>query len=723
MSETLVDERGRSGGTKLSRRRRLSSPHPGETTRPAPAWSETKRALVTHSSTRVDGVYQSASARLGLAFLLAVVAQGILMTLPRALAPPSALLDSLRPIWPHAGPVVVATMLFIVAAAWYGSVVAAFAGEAPWPAASFKAELTGRSDPVFLGCLTTGVALLGFVVVRLATTDDEPGAATWFVLALALTLAGLAWHERERLARGWHALRRLRYLGEAIYVAVAVGGFAYLSWFDLPSWFYSSLGDEYAFYQAARNAGQGAVVNVFSQRGAYDIIPVLSSYVEGLLMRLFGMDVVGWKLSIVAQVCLALVLVYLLARTLFGRRVAGLTLGLLAPSHYLLAYAHTGYPNLETLLPSIGAFLGFVVGVSRRSLLALVGAGFFAGLGWYTYYPSRATIGILALALVLTVRPRSWVTAGAPLLGGFLFFFLPMAATSKTEIVTRMFEQTGEGSTTEVVANRALLPLWNAGRSLLAFNYNTHDGPYLLGSLLEPVTALFFVLGLGCALATWRDRRSRFLLAWYGLGIVVTGVLSKYDYVSVSRLNYLLPVTVLLAALAVDRGLQVLSREVALGRRARGLAPDQARVLSGAVVGLVLGLSLYANLHRWFVEMPGTVPSTPDALTLKVVETPACQTALLPPLVVDVGIGGAMGPALEAMSGSVVKPQFALYSDPPTWIETATARCVIFRDPTNPRAVSLAQQVSARWPGRAPVDEPDRSGRTYVRVFYPPARG
>jgi hypothetical protein len=45
-----------------------------------------------------------------------------------------------------------------------------------------------------------------------------------------------------------------------------------------------------------------------------------------------------------------------------------------------------------------------------------------------------------------------------------------------------MLAESGQGGTAEVAANRALLPYWNLGRSLLAFNYNTHNGPFVGGS-------------------------------------------------------------------------------------------------------------------------------------------------------------------------------------------------------------------------------------------------
>jgi hypothetical protein len=262
---------------------------------------------------------------------------------------------------------------------------------------------------------------------------------------------------------------------------------------------------------------------------------------------------------------------------------------------------------------------------------------------------------------------------------------------------------------------------------LLAFNYNTHDGPYLYGSLLEPVSALLFTLGLGYMVATWRDEQSQFLLAWFAMAVVVTGVVSKYDYVSVSRLNFLLPLVTMIAAVAGDRIVESLARfrrdRQAIALNAWPLNLSTANHVYRAGLVALVALSASWNLHRWFIDMPRSVPSTPDALALRIIELPVCQSAARPPLVVDVGVGGAMGPAIDALSNGIVRPQFALYSEPTSWMKTADSRCVIFRDPGSPVAQRLIKQFGSTSPGHSAVDERDVVGRQTEVVFYPSGAG
>ena len=99
-------------------------------------------------------------------------------------------------------------------------------------------------------------------------------------------------------------------------------------------------------------------------------------------MRLFGTGLRAWKTAVLVPVLASLPLAYFLARILFGRRVAIFTLAMLASAAYLLGYAHTGYPNLEPLFPTLASLLLFVIGLRNGSRVFLVLSGAFAGFGW-----------------------------------------------------------------------------------------------------------------------------------------------------------------------------------------------------------------------------------------------------------------------------------------------------------------------------------------------------
>ncbi len=644
-----------------------------------------------------------------LASLLAAgLGQVVLIVFRGAFHLPRVLEDALSPMWPDAGAAVAAVLLFIAAAWLAAASVLRGASPGAWPeiAPAWSALRPIRAR--VLVPAAAGLAAYAWVLVAALTNRAGGWPGAWFAVALALFVAAVVGAEGSPF-RGMRVSRGASVVGtlEVVYVVAALLAFWFLCTRDLGSWYYSSLGDEYAFHDAAVASARGEIpASLFSQEGAYGIIPVLSSFWQGQLMRLIGFDVVSWKIVTVAPLPLMLLLLYLLARTLYGRATAMLALGFLAGSHYLLAYAHTGYPNLEPLLPTVAALLLLALGLRRGSRLLLLGAGAFAGLGWYTYYTSRVAIVILVAGVVLTVRRGDRTRALWWVASGFLVLLLPMIAASGSQMVARMVEQAGNGPTGEYASNHAMLPLWNAGRSILAFNYNVHDGPYLLGSLAEPVTAALLVVGLGWLAGAWRDRRSRLLLAWYAIGLVTAGVLSKYDYVSVSRLNFLLPAVAICAAVAARQALRLV--EAATG------GPTAAALAGACLIAATTTL----NLDRFLVEAPARLQSTRDAVALRIVVDPRCQNAARPPLVVAVGVGGALPPALRARPVGRF-PEWALYDDPRNWIETADSRCVIFPVPADTAAVELRSALRRRWPSLRFVRETDLSGHVEELVAYP----
>lgn len=640
---------------------------------------------------------------------LAAAAQWILADLPGFSFLPPGWVERLTPVWPHPGPVLAATVLFVAAAAVFGISARGLSTESE-PLLPLSPDRSAPQAARFALLLAgAGLLLHGWILTRLWSNPAGPSYGPWFALALLLVLAGVIGWEGWRVPRGDASAVAPWSAWEIVAAAAMIGLFLWLNLFDVRGVYYSVIGDEFDFYQTSLKEAQGhSIGNLFSQSGSYGIIPVLSSWSRGMLMRVVGTDLVGWKAATILPVAAALALAYLLARSLYGRRVAILTLGMLTTAHYLLAYGHTGYPNLEPLLPALGALLFFVWGRDRDSAALLFVSGLFAGLGWYTYYSSRTAIVLLACGVLLTLPRSRWVRIAVPVACGFVLLFLPMLVVNRGALWTAMLDQTWSSSARERDAGWFALSLINAGRSLLAFNYNTHQGPFLHGSLAEPVTAALFPLGAGYLLATMHEARSRLTLAWFVIGLGATGVLSRYDYVPVSRLHYVLPAVVLMAAVALDRTLD-------------GMIPPLSRrrwewLAAGGVL-IALAVVAVSNLHRWFVVAPARVPRTSDSLAVQVLEKPECQRAARPPLIVDEGVVGAIGPAVEARA-TPIRPEFALFAQAPDWIETAPSRCVIFYSPNDGRALSLMRALEARWPESRGVDLYDSPRSKYVRVYF-----
>jgi hypothetical protein len=251
--------------------------------------------------------------------------------------------------------------------------------------------------------------------------------------------------------------------------------------------------------------------------------------------------------------------------------------------------------------------------------------------------------------------------------------------------------------------------LINSGRSLLAFNYNHKNYLYVAGSLAEPITAALFIIGLTYAIVTWRDPRSRLVLIWFGIGIAAAGIASKYDYVAVSRLNFVLPAVATLAALALYHAARVGAMLVAA--KWRGIAFTTA-------LAVVVGLSALSNLHRWFNVAPEKSPTSVATVVTRVLQDDTCEDAELLPLVI-VGRDGHIHTFVNKVNPAVILPERTSYTDPSGWIESAPNRCVIVSYPRDEGAIPLMRQLESRWPGLAPVEETDASGVARILVYYP----
>ena len=298
-----------------------------------------------------------------------------------------------------------------------------------------------RSPPGAIGC-GTGILALGVLLAMLAT-GPESGKTIypWLVVlaASALPFIPLADAATRDLRASFVAWLSRHWWDIAIVMALVAAFFA-INLHDLRDWYYSAIGDEYLFYDHARRIVDEGIVRPFSQEGVYNKHPVMNSVFQAGVMRVFGADYFGWKFSETLNAALTIPAVYLLGHLLGGRRAAVAAAAVFAFSHYVLAFAHTGYNNLSALPVASWALALFVLGWKRESSFLLYLAGVVAGLGFYTHYSARAVLPIMVLFSVTVVRPRHLVHLW-PLSLGFALAVVPTFVVEQETVLTRMFGQ------------------------------------------------------------------------------------------------------------------------------------------------------------------------------------------------------------------------------------------------------------------------------------------
>jgi 4-amino-4-deoxy-L-arabinose transferase-like glycosyltransferase len=134
--------------------------------------------------------------------------------------------------------------------------------------------------------------------------------------------------------------------------------------------------------------------------------PLASSVYQAAFFEMFGLRLWSWRLSSVAAVLASLVPLYFLVRAMYGRAIAALTLLLFTTSPFLLAFARSGYNNIQAVLPLTVALCLVYAAVERDSRTLFFVSGAAAGLGFYTYFAAQISIVILAAFLLHAVWTR-----------------------------------------------------------------------------------------------------------------------------------------------------------------------------------------------------------------------------------------------------------------------------------------------------------------------------
>ncbi len=387
------------------------------------------------------------------------------------------------------------------------------------------------------------------------------------------------------------------------------------------------MGDEGDFFKIARAIVTGEYKPSAFGFGVYSY-PILSSYYQAGIMRLFGTTLWAWRFGSVVIAALAVIPLYALAREMFNRRVAVTAGVILIVMPYFLAYARLGYNNGQAIFPVALALYFLYAGFKRGSAFYLCAAGLAAGLGFYTYTAGRLAVlvSLFFFIYLFVARQQSWwklTVLGLAFSTGFLSMAAPHLVYGNAvnpgllrykmleslwinaDYVLAYFPDTEHLNSVqplEVEGNRLYLDgrialhLFQRGlaRTLLAFNNSGLVREHFIASpLAGPVTSVFYVLGLAALTAGWRERRFVLLGLWLALGLLTLSILNTFP----PRQAHLVPVMPVVALLAAV-GLVALT-DFFTSRFSR--IPTIYRPLPLAA-GLLL--IAYAGAQNYFSQMP-----------------------------------------------------------------------------------------------------------------------
>ena len=366
-------------------------------------------------------------------------------------------------------------------------------------------------------------------------------------------------------------------------------------------------GDEGLLGQSAVGAYELPLANPFS---LFENFGGLYMQGIGLAVGYFGRTPFSLRLLPAIGGTLAIPALFLLGRRLFGARVGLLAAFLVAVAHAHIHFSRTvavGYIQGTWLGPLI-AFL-FISGLQNRSGLRLAAGGLLLGAYFSVYLGAQVLAAyLLVYLLVAAIVDRALIFGAArkiPIFWfGALLTGLPQAVYSLRH-PNQFFARLNSDGTfqsgwlaREVLAtghSAVQVLLQRVSHAFLSLNfYPAADFYGAPGPVLEILTAVLFVLGLGVALARTRDFRYLFLNGYFWAATAAVGLFAIPPTADSYRMLVAVPAALLFAAIGWER-LAALAADTMSNRR----------LAWNSLVALVAVALVISNLRTYFFDFAG----------------------------------------------------------------------------------------------------------------------
>lgn len=398
-----------------------------------------------------------------------------------------------------------------------------------------------------------------------------------------------------------------------------------LTLFNAWSWHFAFIGDEWGFFETARALNHGATdLKWFELRDSNSFHTVLSMQLQAWVLRLFGEDVAAWRLSAVLPGVFSVPAVYVIGHRLGGRQAALFGAGVFAVSHSLLCFAMIPYNNTQALIPMMVGTALFLFAMHRESSLRYLLLGMILGLGFIVYGLARLAVipvGIFwlchswpnlrtAFRRLVEIGSGGLLVAAPILLNLHSWTSLLKATPVQTEVSAAELSVTGQ-----IVRNVI--------SGFLAILTNPTNSHFVIGPYVDPLTALFVLIGVSYLLVTFGRQRtmSAWVIGSLLLLIAISGI-QQYSRIATTRMFS----TVGLFAVYAGLGSTTLLHF---------LLPNK-RWLHYGSIGLLLGVITFINqYHITHVTLPNSEKPDIPLIVQQFQESAAADGYGMPVFVID----------------------------------------------------------------------------------------
>jgi len=379
---------------------------------------------------------------------------------------------------------------------------------------------------------------------------------------------------------------------------------------ELTHWRYSFIGDEGAFFNRAKLLLDGVENSLFDLAGVYGMHPILDSAYLACFLKVFGANIVSWRLAEIVVLIACAFLVYALVFILFGRVPAIVAAVVLGTNHHLMAFARIGYNNLHCIFCALLVMLFLVLAWRTQCTLFTFLTGVAAGFCIYTFSVAMFIWPVLAVLVTMRFlhRPtvRELAAVGLMIVALLLVVTPGLLTTPPQHFVDLAVDH---GHREMAVEDPIGVARINLVRSFLVFWVNPQWFNHFIGGpLMDPITGVLVLIGLVLGFLRINNGAAQISLVWFGVGLGLIAIAAYSVVPFFTRLLIVTPACAIFAAMAVW-GLETSLRGI--------------RIPGRFVTGTILGMAVMIpplNLHQFLVKSPQVLSMNPETITVKALQ-------------------------------------------------------------------------------------------------------
>lgn len=362
---------------------------------------------------------------------------------------------------------------------------------------------------------------------------------------------------------------------------------------QINSWAYSVVGDEYIFFERGQEIATQynislVVQNLFNGKLVYGAHPFVSSLIQGISMKLFGVDSFGWRFSSLYLSAIGIGFFYIFYKTFLPNRTAIIAAFLLASSSYLMSFGKIGYNNLQAFfaLSLVLACCSWAIRSGRQ--LAFAALGLSMGFCLYVYPAAIYAIAPAVLLLLFYFTPvsRERLIGWGIVLISFSILFVPLLLQPDYWQAKLPGLWLNNPEITDNLYDTVFHVLSNLLLSLVSFLYIVEETHFVVVGYMDPLSAALTVLGFALTIKRIRQERfTAFLALSFFVMLFLVGVSHDRLFPPTTRMFMLLPWFAVFAAM----GLVWLVEKIE-NIRFVSIRPS---TLTNLLLVVIMGLNLY----------------------------------------------------------------------------------------------------------------------------------